>query len=159
MSPTERAVARVVIKWSSRANALVYRLSGGRVGAKFMGGEDLLLLTTKGRASGLPRTAPLIYLRDGDALVVVASKGGWPEHPLWYGNLVAEPSVEVQVGGVSERRTARTAEGDERARLWERLVKLYPPYEPGGTWSLRGCLAAGTPARSSAWRRVPPWPR
>jgi F420H(2)-dependent quinone reductase len=129
MGPIERSFARVVIKWSSRANAAVYRATGGRLGSKFMGGEDLLLLTTRGRKSGLPRTAPLIYLPDGDRLVVVASKGGWPEHPLWYDNLVAEPEVEVQVGGSTERRKARTAEGDERARLWASLVALYPPYE------------------------------
>lgn len=128
MSPRERAFARVLIKWSSRANAWVYRVSGGRLGSRFLGGEELLLLTTRGRKSGLPRTAPLIFLRDGDAFVVVASKGGWPEHPLWYENLVADPAVDVQVGDVKERRIARTATADERARLWPQVVELYPSY-------------------------------
>ena len=128
MSPRERAFARVLIKWSSRANAWVYRVSGGRLGSRFLGGEELLLLTTRGRKSGLPRTAPLIFLRDGDAFVVVASKGGWPEHPLWYENLVADPIVDVQVGGVKEQRVARTATAEERARLWPQVVALYPSY-------------------------------
>lgn len=116
-----------------------YLESGGQEGHLWdstpAGGPGLLptlLLTTTGRASGQPRTAPLIYGRAGeaadDALVIVASKGGAPEHPRWYDNLVAEPRVEVQVGTVRFDAAARTAVGAERARLWDMMAALYPPY-------------------------------
>jgi deazaflavin-dependent oxidoreductase (nitroreductase family) len=113
----------------SRANVWAYRLSGGRLGGRFWGGAPVLLLTTVGRRSGAPRTAPLLYLPDGENLVVVASKGGMSHHPLWYKNLEANPRVEVEVG--SERRTmvSRRATAAEKAALWPRLVAMYPEYE------------------------------
>lgn len=88
-----------------------------------------LLLTTTGRKSGEPLTLPLIYGRDGDAYVVVASKGGAPAHPAWYLNLAADPAVGVQVKAERFRARARTAAGDERARLWQQMVGIYAPYE------------------------------
>jgi F420H(2)-dependent quinone reductase len=109
-------------------NRRLYRATGGKLGGK-MKGAPILLLTTKGRKSGKPRTAPLLYLREGDALAVVASEGGAPRHPAWFLNLQADPEVEVEVGRARERRRAREATGDERATLWQRLVELYPPYE------------------------------
>jgi deazaflavin-dependent oxidoreductase (nitroreductase family) len=113
----------------SRANVWAYRLSGGRLGGRFWGGAPVLLLTTVGRRSGASRTAPLLYLPDGENLVVVASKGGMSHHPLWYKNLEANPRVEVEVG--SERRTmvSRRATAAEKAALWPRLVAMYPEYE------------------------------
>src|SRR4051812_27932285 len=107
-------------------NAL-YRLSGGKVGGKF-GSAPVLLLTTTGRKSGKKRTAPLLYLAEGDDLVLVASKGGSPTHPSWFVNLRAQPEVEVQVGSKRERRRARVASGEERERLWQHLVELYSSY-------------------------------
>ena len=97
-----------------------------------LGGPGLLptlLLTTTGRKSGEPRALPLIYGEAGDAYVVVASKGGLPEHPLWFRNLEAQPECEVQVGRKRLRARARVAEGEERERLWARMAKLYPPYD------------------------------
>lgn len=87
-----------------------------------------LLLTTTGRKSGEPRALPLIYGSAGNGYVVIASKGGMPNHPLWYENLVAQPECEVQVASKKLRARARVAEGAERERLWQQMVALYPPY-------------------------------
>ena len=113
----------------SRANTWAYRLSGGWLGGRFPGGAPVLLLTTVGRRTGQPRTAPLLYLREGENFVVVASKGGMSHHPLWYKNLEANPRVEVEIG--RERRTmvARRATASEKAAVWPRLVAMYRDYD------------------------------
>jgi deazaflavin-dependent oxidoreductase (nitroreductase family) len=87
-----------------------------------------LLLTTTGRKSGRAITLPLIYGTDSGRYVVVGSKGGAPEHPAWYLNLVAQPQVGVQVADKKFRATARTASGAERQRLWQLMADIYPPY-------------------------------
>jgi proline iminopeptidase len=87
-----------------------------------------LLLTTTGRKSGEKFIFPLYYGTDGDRYFVVASKGGAPEHPGWYRNLLANPDVEVQVGTKKLKARARTATGDERARLWKKALEYWPPY-------------------------------
>lgn len=87
-----------------------------------------LLLTTIGRKSGEKFIFPLFYGETGGSFFVVASKGGAPEHPGWYRNLVANPRVEVQVGTRKFTAMARTASGEERARLWTDAVKIWPPY-------------------------------
>lgn len=92
-------------------------------------GVPTLLITTRGRRSGSLRRTPLIYGRDGDAYVVVASKGGAPRHPSWYLNLSAEPEVTVQVGAETMRARARTAEGAERERLWPVMTGIWPDYD------------------------------
>jgi len=89
-----------------------------------------LLLTTTGRRSGKPVVMPLIYGEADGNYVVVASKGGAPQHPGWYLNLVAKPEVEVQVLAKRFRAKARTATGAERSRLWEKMAAIYPPYNP-----------------------------
>jgi deazaflavin-dependent oxidoreductase (nitroreductase family) len=137
------------MKAFQRANTLLYRMSGGKLGAR-LGGAPLLLLTVTGRKSGKPHTAPLIHLRDGDDYVVVASKGGWPHHPLWYQNLQANPEVTVQVGRQKLAMTARTASPSERARLWPRLVKLWADYANYQSWTDREIpVVILSPARSS----------
>jgi deazaflavin-dependent oxidoreductase (nitroreductase family) len=88
-----------------------------------------LLLTTTGRKSGEPRLAPLIYGAAGDSFVIIGSKGGFPTHPFWYLNLLANPECELQVGARHLRARARTAEGEERERLWKQLAGIYPPYD------------------------------
>jgi len=96
------------------------------------GGPGLLptlLLTTTGRKSGEPRDSPLIYGADGDKYIVIASKGGWPTHPLWYLNLEANPECEVQVASKHVKAKARVAKGEERARYWKQLAEIYPPYD------------------------------
>lgn len=87
-----------------------------------------LLLTTTGRKSGRQLTMPLIYGKDGDRYVIVASKGGDPKHPAWYLNLQANPQVHVQVVRDKFTVTARSATGEERARLWKMMSAIYPPY-------------------------------
>jgi len=92
-------------------------------------GVPCLLLTTTGRKSGAALTLPLIYGRDGERVVIVASRGGAPDHPAWYENLAAQPRVRVQVAADKFAATARTAKGEERARLWSLMAKIWPAYD------------------------------
>jgi deazaflavin-dependent oxidoreductase (nitroreductase family) len=101
----------------------LYEHSDGRIGAT-LGGRPMLLLRTAGRRSRQPRTAALLYVRDGDAYVVVASKGGAPQHPGWFHNLAANPEAEIQVGRRRMAVRARVAEGEERSRLWARADEV-----------------------------------
>ena len=87
-----------------------------------------LLLTTTGRKSGEKYIFPLFYGRAGDGYFVIASKGGAPQHPGWYRNILANPEIEIQVGTAKLRVRARTAAGEERARLWEKAVEIWPPF-------------------------------
>jgi deazaflavin-dependent oxidoreductase (nitroreductase family) len=106
-----------------------YRETGGEVGHDWKGGSKILLLTTKGRKSGEPRTTPLIYENAGDAYVIVASKGGAPEHPGWYANLAKTPEVELQVRDEVFPAHARVADGEERERLWKLAAQQWPAYD------------------------------
>jgi F420H(2)-dependent quinone reductase len=115
------------VRVMSRVNIVLYRGTGGRVGGR-VGKAPILLLTTKGRRSGAPRTTPLLYLRDGERIAVVASYGGRPSHPAWYLNLSSNPEVEVQVKRDRFTAIARTAAPEERGRLWPLLVGMYPSY-------------------------------
>lgn len=91
-------------------------------------GTPCLLLFTRGRKSGRPITMPLIYGTDGDRYVIVGSKGGAPEHPAWYLNMLAQAEVEVQVAQDRFQAVHRTAQGEERARLFEMMTRIYPPF-------------------------------
>ncbi len=106
-----------------------YRETGGKVGHQWREGSTVLLLTTTGRKTGDKRTIPLIYAQDGNRQVIVASKGGAPEHPGWYQNLQKTPDVEVQVKDEIFRARARTATGEERTRLWKAANKVWPHYD------------------------------
>ncbi len=95
------------------------------------GGKGILptlLLTTTGCKSGEPRSLPLIYGKVGDSYAIIASKGGMPNHPLWYRNLEANPECELMVGAKAVTARSRTAEGAERERIWDQMAKIYPPY-------------------------------
>ncbi len=105
-----------------------YRETGGEVGYLW-NGVSTLLLTTTGRRTGEPRTNALIFGRDGDDHVVIASMGGAPRHPSWYLNLSAQPAAAVQVRASSFPVEARTASGAERSRLWDLMVGVWPNYE------------------------------
>ena len=111
-----------------QGHGLVYRATGGRVGHHIPGLPPMLLLDHVGAKSGRRRTTPLVYVADGDDVVVVASKGGHPRHPAWFHNLRANPDTTVQIG--SERRSvhARVAGPNERGRLWSKAVEAYPGY-------------------------------
>ena len=87
-----------------------------------------LLLTTRGRKTGKSRALPLIYGKSGDAYVIIASKGGLPNHPIWFLNLEADPACDLMVGAKPVSARARVAEGEERARIWDEMAEIYPPY-------------------------------
>ena len=106
-----------------------YRETDGEAGHIWREGSTILLLTTTGRTSGEPRTAPLIYAEDGDRYVIIGSQGGAPEHPGWYRNLAKDPHVELQVLDEVFPANARTAEGEERDRLWKKANKVWPHYD------------------------------
>jgi F420H(2)-dependent quinone reductase len=107
----------------------LYKVSGGRLGHTIPGVPGkMLLLDHVGAKSGTKRTAPLLYFRDGDDLVIVASKGGFPKNPAWYYNLKANPDTAVQVGSHHVPVHARVAEPQERERLWPMAVKAYRGY-------------------------------
>jgi deazaflavin-dependent oxidoreductase (nitroreductase family) len=111
----------------NRAIIEEFRANGGRVGGSWEG-RDLLLLTTKGRKSGREHTTPMVYTRDGDRLLVYASKAGAPKHPDWFLNLVADPEVVVEVG--EERYSARATplEGEERDRAYSAQAARLPVF-------------------------------
>jgi deazaflavin-dependent oxidoreductase (nitroreductase family) len=106
-----------------------YRETGGEEGHIWKKGSKILLLTTKGRKTGEPRTTPLIYENADGNYVIVASKGGTPENPGWYENLSKEPQVELQVMDEVFPARARTAEGEERERLWKLAAQQWPDYD------------------------------
>ena len=117
-----------VLRHMVGGHTAVYRATGGLIGHRVPGAPPMLLLDHVGARSGKVRTTPLAYLRDGENVVLVASKGGHPRNPAWFHNLMANPDTTIQVG--SERRAvhARLAEGEERARLWDEVVDLYGGY-------------------------------
>lgn len=119
---------RLITKLVSRFHVLLYRLTRGHMGAR-LGRSPVLLLTTTGRKSGKGVTTPLLYLQDGDSLVVIASFGGSPKHPAWYLNLQKDPRCLVQVKGRKTPMTAETVRAEARQSLWDRAVAMYRPYE------------------------------
>lgn len=112
----------------SSIHRALYRVSGGRVGGRAFG-VPILLLTVIGRKTGKQRTTPLLYLKDDDNLLVVASKGGNPKHPEWYLNLAANPDVVVQIGREKLPMRAFTATEEDKSRIWPQIVKAYKNYE------------------------------
>jgi deazaflavin-dependent oxidoreductase (nitroreductase family) len=109
-------------------HTLAYRASGGRIGQRIPGVGKMLLLDHVGAKSGTKRTSPLLYTPDGDNLLIVASKGGFPKHPAWFHNLVANPDTTIQVGSEHRPVHARVATPEERERLWPMVVKTYRGY-------------------------------
>ena len=119
-----------------KLNAAAYKASGGKMFNK-MGDAELAILTTIGRKSGKEREVPLVMGKDGDNVIFIASKAGHPTHPLWYLNLAANPQVKIRVGDETRAYTARTAEGDERQRLWQLMAGLYSDYDQYQKWTDR----------------------
>ena len=147
-------VVPAVIKVMSRAQAWVYKRTGGRVGGTWRVGAGFrkpvptLLLEHRGRKSGKTFTVPLLYMTSGpegpgtgdplrDDLVVVASQGGLPGDPQWYRNLVAGPDAAVQVGRTRREVRAHVADAQERERLWPALVTLYADFDDYQSWTER----------------------
>lgn len=119
----------VVIKWMSRAQTWVYKKSGGKFANKFLRGSAVGILTTIGRKTGESRDVPLLYLREGGRVILVASSGGRDKHPPWYLNLKADPSVTFQIKGETFALTAREADEAERAEYWPKLDAMYADFE------------------------------
>jgi deazaflavin-dependent oxidoreductase (nitroreductase family) len=105
-----------------------FRQTGGKVSGMFEG-APMILVTHTGAKSGKTYTTPLVYTRDGDNYVIIASKGGAPEHPQWFGNLVANPDITIEVGTERFPARARVTEGDERARLFRAQADLMPNFD------------------------------
>ncbi|GAB2861708.1 nitroreductase family deazaflavin-dependent oxidoreductase [Actinocorallia aurea] len=124
-----------IIKIMSRVNIRLYRLTGGRVGGTWRVGSafrkpvPVCLVTVKGRKTGNPHTIPLLYLPDGENVIIVASQGGLPKNPIWYLNILANPEVTIQVRKDVRRMTARVATPVERAALWPKLVAQYADFD------------------------------
>jgi deazaflavin-dependent oxidoreductase (nitroreductase family) len=131
------------MKYSSRAAAWVYRKTGGkiggnwRVGAGFKKPVPTLLLEHRGRKSGKLFTSPLVFVRDGDDVIIVASMGGRDENPQWYHNLIADPDVHIEIG--RDRRPVRAvlASPEEKERLWPKLVDAYADFDTYKAWTDR----------------------
>lgn len=104
-----------------------FRENGGETFGPFKG-RPLLLLTTKGAKSGNEGTTPLVYSRDGDRYVIIASMGGAPKHPAWYHNIVANPNVTLEVGTEKFQATAAVAEEPERTRLYNAQAEMMPAF-------------------------------
>jgi F420H(2)-dependent quinone reductase len=116
------------LRWVGKLNAPIYRLSGGRIGGS-VGRGPVLLLTTTGRRSGQPRTAPVVYLADGERYVVINTNAGNAKTPAWSLNLRANPEAEVEVRRIRTKVRARMAEGEERADLWRRHMQQYSGWD------------------------------
>jgi len=106
-----------------------FRAHGGKVSGGPFKGRDLLLLTTKGAKSGVERTSPVAYTKDGDRYVIVASKGGAPTNPSWYHNLRTHPVVTLEVGPRKFKARAKITSGDERRRLYDRHAETHPGFK------------------------------
>jgi len=130
-TPTGRDLsgpARLALKLGSSVHAGVYRATGGKLFGR-MGKSPILLLNTVGRKSGKKRATPLLYVVDGEDLVIIASKGGTPTHPAWYLNLMATPETTVEVGDREVRVKAEEVDAEEKTRLWQKMAEMYPTYD------------------------------
>lgn len=116
---------------STKFHVALYRRSGGRIGGHIPGWPEarIALVDHIGAKSGAKRTSPVMYLKDRDAIVVMASKAGQPKHPAWFHNLMANPETKVQIGPRVHKVRARVADEEERDRLWSQFVAMYPGSE------------------------------
>ena len=125
-----------LLKWMSKSNVAIYRATDGRVGGHKLG-LPLYLLSTTGRKGGLSRTTPLIFVADGARVVLVASQGGLPTHPMWFLNLCANSEVHVQIRAETHTMCARVADDAERTQLWPRLIAHNPRWARYQSWTDR----------------------
>lgn len=133
--PSDRFIARLSnslgargLRWTGKLNTPVYRLSGGRIGGR-VGRAPVLLLTTTGRKSGQPRTAPVLYLADGDRYVLINTNAGNAKIPAWSLNLKANPEATVELGRKRQAVRARIAAGEEREELWRKSNQQYAGFD------------------------------
>ena len=126
-----------IIKWMSRGQTWLYKKTDGKLGGKFLQGAPVALLTTTGRKTGEPRVSPLLYLREGNRIVLIASKGGAASNPMWYLNLKANPKVSVQIKDEVLNLTARDATEEERAHYWPKMAAMYSSFDDYQSWTDR----------------------
>jgi deazaflavin-dependent oxidoreductase (nitroreductase family) len=117
-----------IIRRVGRWQTSVYELTGGRLWNTFLGGP-VAILTTVGRKSGLVRKVPLLFLKHGDEVVMTASKGGMSKPPIWYYNVAAADTVDIQVGTDKKTYCMREANAEEETLLWPKLEAMYPDYK------------------------------
>jgi deazaflavin-dependent oxidoreductase (nitroreductase family) len=110
-------------------HAKIYRATHGLVGYRFPGTPAVLLLDHVGAKSGTRRTSPLVFARDGENVILIASKGGYPKNPAWFHNLKANPDTTIQIGSKRIDVHARVADPEEHKRLWPVVVDVYGGYE------------------------------
>jgi F420H(2)-dependent quinone reductase len=122
------SMGATALRWTGKLNIPLYRLSGGRIGGR-INQAPVLLLTTTGRKSGQQRTAPVVYLADGDRFIVIGSNAGHAKVPAWSLNLEANPDAEVEVGRRRLKVRARVAAGEERADLWRKSNEQYAGFD------------------------------
>jgi deazaflavin-dependent oxidoreductase (nitroreductase family) len=127
-SPRQERIAKPFVRTMAAVNTWIYRLSGGRIAGKWTHGEPMLLLTTIGRKSGEPRTVPLVYMSEGDRLIVVGSQAGMSKDPQWMANAAANPSVEVEIGARKRKMRAHRGSAEEKARYWPALCAMNSDY-------------------------------
>lgn len=126
-----------IIKWMSRAQTWLYKKTDGKLGGKFLQGAPVALLTTTGRKTGEPRVSPLLFQREGNRIILIASKGGAAGNPLWYLNLKANPKVSVQIKDEVLQLTARDATQQERAHYWPKMAAMYTSFDDYQAWTDR----------------------
>ncbi|MEV0033413.1 nitroreductase family deazaflavin-dependent oxidoreductase [Nocardia sp. NPDC050793] len=132
-----------IFKYTGRIQVWVYKRSGGRIGGKWRVGAGFrkpvptLLLEHRGRKTGAVYTTPLLYITDGADIVVVASQGGLPKHPQWYHNLRANPDTHIQIGRNRAAVCAVTADPQQRACLWPKLIDAYADFDTYQAWAER----------------------
>lgn len=126
-----------IIKWMSRATTWIYQKTDGKIGGKFLQGAPVALLTTTGRKTGEPRVSPLLFWREGNRIVLIASQGGAANNPMWYLNLKANPNVSVQIKDEVLTLKARDATEAERAEYWPKMATMYSSFDDYQSWTDR----------------------
>jgi len=153
LTAADRRLVRTM-KVFGTLHRFVLRVSGGRIGKRWFGGTDVVLLTVRGRRTGASHTVPLMSLRDGRDLFVAASQGGVDREPQWWLNLLADPHAEVEVRRERFTVTAERVSDEERPELWARFVAAYAGFEDYQarvsrcTWRVNGCGASCVGCRS-----------
>tara|TARA_R110002049_G_scaffold85550_17_gene217507 strand:+ start:1338 stop:1805 length:468 start_codon:yes stop_codon:yes gene_type:complete len=127
-TPKQEKFGSWVISKVGRWQTTVYELTGGRLWNTFLGGP-VAILTTVGRKSGLVRKVPLLFLKHGDEVVMTASKGGMSKLPVWYHNVVAAETSDIQIGNQKRTYRMREANAEEEEMLWPKLEEMYPDYK------------------------------
>jgi deazaflavin-dependent oxidoreductase (nitroreductase family) len=126
---TQVPTIKFFMRWATRLQVAVFRLSKGRLMNKFMGGYPVCVVTTTGAKSGKTRRIALIHLPHGDNKLLVASQGGMDINPVWYHNIRAHPDIRIMVGGEEKTYHARQVSDQEKAELWPHLLSLYPDFD------------------------------